>query len=41
MNCKECIYTKCLMRTEGDFETCPVEVAKQKREESKKDSLEN
>ncbi len=39
MNCKNCIYTKCLMRTEKEFEVCPVQVAKeqweQKHEKSK------
>lgn len=36
MNCKDCIYKECFLRAEEEFETCPVEVAKQKYGESKK-----
>lgn len=41
MNCENCIYKDCLMRTEQEFEVCPVETAKRQYEESKKGSLEN
>lgn len=37
MNCKNCIYTKCLLRTDKEFEFCPVELKKKKYEESRKD----
>jgi hypothetical protein len=30
MNCKECIYEKCLKRTDKEFEVCPVETDKRK-----------
>lgn len=39
-SCRDCIYTKCLMRTDKEFEVCPVQVAKEKSEKqeiSKKD----
>lgn len=38
MNCKNCIYEKCLMRTDREFDICPVEVAKRRyiEEEAKK-----
>lgn len=34
-SCKECIYKACLMRTDKEFEICPVEVAKINYEKSK------
>lgn len=37
MNCKDCIYIKCLLRTEKEFEKCPVQDKKEKYEESQKD----
>lgn len=37
MNCKDCIYTKCLLRTDKEFEICPVEMAK--REYEKKQEI--
>lgn len=40
MNCKDCIYTECLLRTEEEFEICPVETAKRKYEESRKGETE-
>ncbi|WML33228.1 hypothetical protein [Clostridium sp. OS1-26] len=30
MNCKDCEFKRCLMRTDKEFDTCPVDVAKQK-----------
>jgi hypothetical protein len=33
LNCKNCIYTKCLKRTDREFEICPVEADKRKYEE--------
>lgn len=38
MNCKECIYTKCLMRTETEFEIYPVQIEKEKHKKSEKDA---
>lgn len=34
-SCKDCIYIKCLMRTNKEFEVCPVEESKQKSEAGK------
>jgi translation elongation factor P/translation initiation factor 5A len=28
-NCKDCVYKKCLYKTDEEFETCPVEKKKQ------------
>lgn len=31
-NCKDCPYTKCLYKADGDFEICPVEKKKKELE---------
>jgi hypothetical protein len=33
MNCKNCIYEKCLKHTDKEFDLCPVEAGKRKYEE--------
>jgi hypothetical protein len=35
MDCKKCEFTKCLMRTNDEFDICPVEEAKRKFESEK------
>lgn len=35
LNCKNCIFEKCLMRTDKEFDICPVEEAKRKFDDNK------
>ncbi|KZL88654.1 hypothetical protein [Clostridium magnum] len=35
-NCKECPYRECILRTDKEFEICPVDVAKKEFEKTGK-----
>lgn len=35
MNCKDCKFIKCYLRTEKAFEKCPVDIKKEEFEEHK------